>query len=65
MRQKLLLKEHTHFNDRHTMVEEADQGDIMEDRLNESEPWEIAFEEGTKMANDEMVDDWEDEEEIV
>ncbi len=40
-----------------------DEMDIMEDRLNEEEAWEIAFEEGEKLASsgiwDEEEEEWE------
>lgn len=57
MRQELELEGHAHIVDN-----SYDDESWMEDRLNEGEAWEIAFEEGERMANDEMIDDWEDEE---
>jgi len=56
MRQKLVLEAPIH--DRWVDSEEID---LNEDRLNEEQPWEIAFEEGERMANKEMVDNWLDE----
>lgn len=42
-------------------VEEDDDVEAMEDRLEGSSPWEIAFEEGVKAATEEVLDDWEED----
>ena len=34
-----------------------------EDRLNEAQPWELAFERGAELANEEIVKDWYDDDE--
>lgn len=39
---------------------EDDEIEVMEDRLNEEQAWEIAFEEGAKLASNEI---WEEKEE--
>ena len=59
MRQKLVF-ERAHFKDR--QLDDADE--VMEDRLNEETPWELAFEKGVERANDEMVEEWLDEDEF-
>ncbi len=63
MKQKLVLVEQAHFND-HLGVEEEDQIEIMEDKADDAAPWEIAFEKGVELADNEMVDAWEDEDEF-
>jgi len=61
MKQKLVL-ETAHFND-HLMVEEEDEKiELMEDKLDEESPWEVAFEKGVEMADDEMIDSWNEDE---
>jgi len=62
MKQKLVI-EKAHFNDR-LEAEEADEIEVMEDKLDDEAPWELAFEHGVQLADDEMVDGWEDEEEF-
>lgn len=54
------VHQHPPFVDHH-LVEEEDM-DLMEDRLNESEAWELAFEKGERDASfieDFDEDDWE------
>ncbi|GEM_PF-6695084 len=43
---------------------EEEEEEIVEDRLDESSPWELAFEEGVEQANNKMIDDWSDEEDF-
>jgi len=40
--------------------DEENEEEIMEDRLNENDAWELGFEQGEKIANEEMIedDDW-------
>jgi hypothetical protein len=61
MRQKLLL-EKAHFVD-HLSVEEEDLIEVMEDKADDEAPWELAFEKGVEQADNDMIADWEDEEE--
>ena len=61
MRQKLIL-ERAPFIDR--FAEEEDEVEVMEDKLNEATPWELAFERGVEQANKEMFDEWSDEDEF-
>lgn len=58
MRQELELEGFAHVDRSYG----DDDGEMMEDRLNEGEAWEIAFEEGERLANQEMIDGWEDDE---
>jgi hypothetical protein len=62
MRQKLVL-ERAHFND-HLGVEEADEIELIEDKLDDEAPWELAFEQGVQLADDEMINSWDDEDEF-
>ncbi len=62
MRQKLLL-EKAPFVDHLTSVEEEDL-DVMEDKLDDAAPWELAFERGVEQADNDMVSDWKDEDEF-
>lgn len=43
------------------IIEEEEEVDAMEDRLEGASPWEIAFEEGEKAAAEEILDDWEED----
>jgi len=61
MRQRLVL-EQAHFFD-HLGVEEEDEVDVMEDKADDEAPWELAFEKGVELADNEMIDSWKDEEE--
>lgn len=61
MRQKLVLE--SPFVD-HLSVEEEDEFDRMEDR-DEEAPWELAFERGVELADTEMVNEWDEEDEFV
>jgi len=63
MKQKLVL-EVAHFNDHPNWMEEEDEIEVMEDKLDDAAPWELAFEQGVEAANKDMVDDWSDEEEF-
>ena len=63
MKQKLVLVEQAHFVD-HLGVEEEDQIEIMEDKADDVAPWELAFEKGVELADKEMVDSWQDEDEF-
>ena len=45
------------------ILEEEDEIEAMEDRLEGESPWEIAFEEGEKAATEEILDDWEEDDE--
>lgn len=45
------------------IIEEEEEVDAMEDRLEGQSPWEIAFEEGEKAATEEVLDDWEEDDE--
>lgn len=60
MKQKLILAP---FVD-HLSVEEEDKVEIMEDKLDDEAPWELAFERGVELADTEMVNEWDDEEEF-
>ncbi len=60
MKQNLVI-ESAHFDD-HLLVEEEDQIEIMEDKLDEESPWEVAFEKGAEMADDEMISSWTEDE---
>ncbi|MBW2970323.1 hypothetical protein KY309_00390 [Candidatus Woesearchaeota archaeon] len=40
---------------------EEDEEELVEDRLNEESPWELAFERGVEAANNEMIERWEEE----
>lgn len=62
MRQKLVLLE-APFVD-HLGVEEEDV-EIMEDKLDEEAPWEAAFERGVQLADEEMVSEWDDEDDFI
>ncbi len=62
MKQKLLL-EIAPFVD-HLGVEEEDQIELMEDKLDDEAPWELAFQRGVELADNEMVEEWSDEEEF-
>lgn len=62
MKQNLLL-EKAHFVD-HLSVEEEDEIELMEDKLDDEAPWELAFQRGVELADNEMVDDWADEDEF-
>jgi hypothetical protein len=62
MKQKLLL-EQAPFVD-HLGVEEEDQIELMEDKLDDEAPWELAFQRGVELADNEMVEEWSDEEEF-
>jgi hypothetical protein len=61
MRQKLVL-EKAHFDD-HLGVEEEDLIEVMEDKADDEAPWELAFEKGIEQADNDMIADWEDEDE--
>ncbi|VVB81266.1 Uncharacterised protein [uncultured archaeon] len=43
---------------------EEDEEEIIEDRMDEESARELAFEQGVEEANNEMVDDWKEEEEL-
>lgn len=61
MRQKLELEPYAHYAD-HGWNDGEDPFEESEDRLNEEQPWELAFEAGERMASEEMMDAWEEEE---
>ena len=61
MRQKLILQ--TPFVD-HLSVEEEEEIELMDDRDDEA-PWELAFERGVELADTEMVNEWDEEDEFV
>ncbi len=61
MRQKLLL-EKAPFVDHLSSVEEEDL-EVMEDKLDDEAPWELAFEKGVEQADNEMIEDWKNEDE--
>ncbi|MEM3154424.1 MAG: hypothetical protein QW165_02530 [Candidatus Woesearchaeota archaeon] len=63
MKQKLVLVEQSHFGD-HFGVEEEDQIELMEDKADDAAPWEFAFEKGVELADDEILDSWEDEDDF-
>jgi hypothetical protein len=62
MRQKLVF-EKAPFVD-HLVVEEEDDVEFMEEKLDDEAPWEVAFERGVEQADEEMIDAWEDEDEF-
>ena len=62
MRQKLVLLE-SPFVD-HLGVEEEDV-ELMEDKIDDEAPWEVAFERGVQLADEEMVSEWDDEDEFI
>ena len=61
MRAKLVLLEKAHFDEHPNWVEEEDE-EIMEDKLDEESPLEVAFERGVDQANNEMIDSWAEDE---
>lgn len=61
IKQKLVLAEQAHFGD-HLGVEEEDPIEVMEEKEDEESPWEVAFEKGVEMADDEMIDSWNEDE---
>ncbi len=61
MKQNLVLAEQAHFVD-HLGVEEEDPIEIMEEKADEESPWEVAFEKGVEMADDEMIESWTEDE---
>ncbi len=63
MKQKLVL-ERAHFNDHPGWVQEEDDIEMVEDKLDDEAPWELAFEQGVEQADKEMIDGWEDEDEF-
>ena len=63
MKQKLVF-EKAHFGDHLNWVEEEDEIELMEDRMDDEAPWELAFEKGVELADKEMIDGWDDEDEF-
>ena len=63
MKQKLVL-EKAPFGDHPDWVEEEDEIELMEDKLDDEAPWELAFERGVELADDEMINGWKDEDEL-
>jgi len=55
MRQELEIEGYAHIDQAY------DDESYGEDHLNESEAWEIAFEQGERWANEEMVEEWDEE----
>jgi len=65
MMQKLVLEKYQ-FDKPHSdlWVDEEEEIEMMEDKLEGEMPWEIAFAQGEQLANDEMVDAWNDEDDF-
>ncbi len=63
MKQKLVF-ERAHFNDHPVWVQEEDDIELVEEKIDDEAPWELAFEQGVEQADKEMIEGWDDEDEF-